>query len=70
VPEFKLFGGPHHGRITQSLDPFQIETWMVPRMGSKGLEYDVYTRRECDDIYYFAHEGLADSDAERLLRSA
>ena len=68
--QFKLFGGPRHGRIVE-LNPFIIKQWMAPRVTPTGdIEYDVYTRRELDGIFYYAFTGLDDESAVKLLLAA
>ena len=73
MAQFKLFGGPHHGKIVQIDNVFIIECWIVPRVGKAGfpvIEYDRYTRRELDGIFYFAFDSVDDAEAQQLLRAA
>jgi hypothetical protein len=70
MPEFKLFGGPRHGKIVEIDNPFVIERWMAPSIRDSGIEYDVYTRREFDGILFFAFSELNDEQAVKILVAA
>ena len=68
VPEFKLFGGPRHGKIVEINNPFIIEQWMAPRVQERGgIVHDVYTRREHDGIFFYASKEIDDAAAVLLL---
>ena len=66
-PSSSCFGGPRHGKIVVIDNPFVIETWMMPKAQGTRIEYDVYTRREHDGIFFYATKEIDDAAATLLL---
>jgi len=70
MPEFKLVGGRHEGRIVAIENPFLIEQQIIPRVDYSergGIVYDIYTRREWDGIFFYVAQDISDQ-VGKLLR--
>ena len=41
---------------------------MVPRLGNRGLVYDLYTRREWFGIFFYVHEDVDDQTGQIIAK--